>query len=102
MPNLFLVPSEWLSFFSIIGALLVFFTVKKVRILTRSSAVKMFILGLVLIGVSLLGFGVLYGIFSDQNIPIEIRQFAVRTSILSMLLVIDAWQAIILIWGDTL
>lgn len=84
------------------GAILCFFTLRKLPFMLRSSAIGMFQVGMVILASAFLTFSGLYIYIATSEVDVSARQFLVRLLLLYLFGAIDIWQIILLSWGKTL
>lgn len=68
----------------------------------RSSIVLMFRIGMFVVGIAMVMFGIMYWYFISAETPIDVRQFLVRLILFYLFVAIDLWLAVLLRWGRNL
>jgi len=98
-----LIPPFWLSALSVSAGVLFFFSFRKLPLLTRSSMLWLFQVGVSLIAPALVTFGIIYAYFTwNPEIGSAERQYYVRYLLLYLFFVLNVWNAIILRSGREL
>jgi len=95
-------PAETIALLGIFGAILAYFTSRKLQRLQRSSLLLMIRIGLMIIVPGMLSTGFLYLYFGSFITDIEVRQAFVRISWVYLFSGINIWQIIILKFGKEL
>lgn len=96
------IPPEPVSLLAFLGAILCVFTLKKIPVMVRSSAIAMFRIGMVILIPALITFSALYLYIATSDVEVVIRQFFVRLLLVYLFGAIDIWQITLLKWGKTL
>jgi len=96
------IPPEPVSLLAFLGAVLCVFTLRKLPVMVRSSAIAILRIGMVILMPALLTFSALYMYIAMSDVEMAVRQFFVRLLLIYLFAAIDIWQGVLLKWGKTL